>query len=262
LITLKHTPQSVGLHWTRDRPVAETSTSQHKHCTRQTAKAPMGFEPSIPAKRSEADLNLRPQGHWNRQQLIFMYFKLSYAFSDCRFMHVEWFWYFSNLAFYVFILCLLPPWGWPHDRLKHVGRYSGCNYFNMLVYVLLGLLLYIHYESFHKMAECYHMRWVKVSEIRSLRTTSKSFQLTSARQWHSYSSPLRFTAMCSPRRSCVLWNPETKKTPENRVSWKQPSHRTNVLHNATRLGFPETKSFRNWIGFCYRTVSALLNSAP
>jgi hypothetical protein len=26
LITLKHTPHSVGLLWTRDRPVAETST--------------------------------------------------------------------------------------------------------------------------------------------------------------------------------------------------------------------------------------------
>jgi hypothetical protein len=26
LITLRHTPQSVGLLWTRDRPVAETST--------------------------------------------------------------------------------------------------------------------------------------------------------------------------------------------------------------------------------------------
>jgi hypothetical protein len=26
LITLKHTPQSVGLLWMRDRPVAETST--------------------------------------------------------------------------------------------------------------------------------------------------------------------------------------------------------------------------------------------
>jgi hypothetical protein len=25
-ITLRHTPQSVGLLWTRDRPVAETST--------------------------------------------------------------------------------------------------------------------------------------------------------------------------------------------------------------------------------------------
>jgi hypothetical protein len=26
LLTLRHTPQSVGLLWTRDRPVAETST--------------------------------------------------------------------------------------------------------------------------------------------------------------------------------------------------------------------------------------------
>jgi hypothetical protein len=26
LITLRHTPQSVGLLWTRDQPVAETST--------------------------------------------------------------------------------------------------------------------------------------------------------------------------------------------------------------------------------------------
>jgi hypothetical protein len=26
LITLRHTPQSAGLLWTRDRPVAETST--------------------------------------------------------------------------------------------------------------------------------------------------------------------------------------------------------------------------------------------
>jgi hypothetical protein len=34
LITLRHTPQSVGLLWKRDRPVAETSTWQHKHCIR------------------------------------------------------------------------------------------------------------------------------------------------------------------------------------------------------------------------------------
>jgi hypothetical protein len=49
LITLRHTPQSVGLLWTRDRPVAETSTWQHKHCTRQTSMPPLGFEPTIPA---------------------------------------------------------------------------------------------------------------------------------------------------------------------------------------------------------------------
>jgi hypothetical protein len=40
LITLKHTPHSVGLLWTRDRPVAETSTWQHKHCTREKNSCP------------------------------------------------------------------------------------------------------------------------------------------------------------------------------------------------------------------------------
>jgi hypothetical protein len=49
LITLRQTPQAIGLLWTRDRPVAETSTWQHKHCTRQTSMPPVGFEPTIPA---------------------------------------------------------------------------------------------------------------------------------------------------------------------------------------------------------------------
>jgi hypothetical protein len=44
-----HTSQSAGLLWTSDRPVAQTSTSQHKHCTRQTSMPPVGFKPTIPA---------------------------------------------------------------------------------------------------------------------------------------------------------------------------------------------------------------------
>jgi hypothetical protein len=49
LITLRHTPQSEGLLWTRDRPDAETSTLQHKHCTRNKHPCPpVGFEPTIP----------------------------------------------------------------------------------------------------------------------------------------------------------------------------------------------------------------------
>jgi hypothetical protein len=40
LMTLKHTPQSVGLLWTRDRHVAETSTPQHKHCTKDEHRCP------------------------------------------------------------------------------------------------------------------------------------------------------------------------------------------------------------------------------
>jgi hypothetical protein len=49
LITLRHTPQSVGLLWTRDRPVAETSTWQHKYSQETNIHAPVGFEPTIPA---------------------------------------------------------------------------------------------------------------------------------------------------------------------------------------------------------------------
>jgi hypothetical protein len=57
LITLKHTPQSVGLLWTRDRPVTETSTWLDKHCTRDKHPCPpVGFEPTIPG-------SARPQTH-------------------------------------------------------------------------------------------------------------------------------------------------------------------------------------------------------
>jgi hypothetical protein len=65
LITLRHTPQSVGLLWKRDRPVAETSTWQHKHCTRQTSTPPGGIRTRNPSKRSAANVSLRPRGHWD-----------------------------------------------------------------------------------------------------------------------------------------------------------------------------------------------------
>jgi hypothetical protein len=34
---------------------------------------------------------------------------------DCHFVCVGWFWYFSILTFDVFVLCVLPPWGWLFD---------------------------------------------------------------------------------------------------------------------------------------------------
>jgi hypothetical protein len=66
LITIKHTPQSVGLLWTRDRPVAETSTWQHKHSQQTNIHDPGGIRNHDPWKRSPADLRLRPRGHWDR----------------------------------------------------------------------------------------------------------------------------------------------------------------------------------------------------
>jgi hypothetical protein len=69
LITLRHTPQSVGLLWTSDRPVAETSTWQHKHCTRKNIYAPCGIRTHDPSKRWAADLRLRQRGHWDRREI-------------------------------------------------------------------------------------------------------------------------------------------------------------------------------------------------
>jgi hypothetical protein len=48
--TLSETPHSVGLLWTNDELVAETSTWQllHTH-NRQTSMPPAWFEPAIPA---------------------------------------------------------------------------------------------------------------------------------------------------------------------------------------------------------------------
>jgi hypothetical protein len=57
-ITLRHThTQPVGLLWTSDRPVAETSTRQHTTLARDRHLCPpAGFEPVIPTSE-------RPQTH-------------------------------------------------------------------------------------------------------------------------------------------------------------------------------------------------------
>jgi hypothetical protein len=50
LITLIHTPQSVGLLWRRDGPVAEDFyLTTQTLCKRKTSMPPVGFEPTIPA---------------------------------------------------------------------------------------------------------------------------------------------------------------------------------------------------------------------
>ena len=48
--SLSKTPHSVGLPWTNDHPIAETSTWQHTTLTSdKTSVPPAGFEPPIPA---------------------------------------------------------------------------------------------------------------------------------------------------------------------------------------------------------------------
>jgi hypothetical protein len=64
LITNNDAPQSVGLFWTSDQLVAETSTWQH---TQQTNNhAPDGIRNHDRSRRTAVDRRLRPRGHWDR----------------------------------------------------------------------------------------------------------------------------------------------------------------------------------------------------
>ena len=64
-----YTPQSVGLLWTSDQPVAETSTWQQ---TTDRYPCPTGgIQTRNPSKRVAADPRLRPRGHWDRLSYYF-----------------------------------------------------------------------------------------------------------------------------------------------------------------------------------------------
>jgi hypothetical protein len=66
LITHNDAPQSVGLLWTSDQSVPNTSTWQHT-----TDKHPNPRWNSNP--RSQQASGLRPRGHWNRRALWIVY---------------------------------------------------------------------------------------------------------------------------------------------------------------------------------------------
>jgi len=61
-------PHSVGLLWTSDQFVADTSTRQHTTLT--DIYAPGGIRNHYPRKRGAADQSLRPRGHWDRHKFI------------------------------------------------------------------------------------------------------------------------------------------------------------------------------------------------
>jgi hypothetical protein len=62
------TTQSVGLLWTSDRPVAETSTWQtHNTYNRQTSMPSARFEPAIPAGDRSQTYALDRAFHWDRR---------------------------------------------------------------------------------------------------------------------------------------------------------------------------------------------------
>jgi hypothetical protein len=69
-ITQKDAPQSVGLLWKSDQPVAETSTWQHtQHSERTTIHSPVGIRTRNPSRRSAVDTLCRPLGHSDRSSV-------------------------------------------------------------------------------------------------------------------------------------------------------------------------------------------------
>jgi len=74
--THTHT-QSVGLLWTRDRPVAETTTWQHTTFSRDIHE-PSGSRIRKPRKWAVADRPIRPRGHGDQPVYKFLSIKWVY----------------------------------------------------------------------------------------------------------------------------------------------------------------------------------------
>jgi len=69
------THQSVGLLWTSDQLVTETSTWQHTTLT-TNIHAPSGIWTHDLSRRAAADLRLRPRGHWDQQIYVLYRIKI------------------------------------------------------------------------------------------------------------------------------------------------------------------------------------------
>jgi hypothetical protein len=74
------TPQSVGLIWTRDQLVAETSTWQHTTLTRDRHPCLGWIRTHDPNKRAAEDPRLRPHGHWDRPLWLYRILKINARF--------------------------------------------------------------------------------------------------------------------------------------------------------------------------------------
>ena len=74
LITHNDASQSVGLLWTSDQFVAETSTWQHTTLTTDKHPCPhIGIRTHDLSRLAAADLRLRPRGYWGRQLALVRY---------------------------------------------------------------------------------------------------------------------------------------------------------------------------------------------
>ena len=59
----------LGLLWTSDKLVAETSTWQHTKLTKTNIHAPGGFRTHNLSRRAAADIRLRSHGQWDRHRM-------------------------------------------------------------------------------------------------------------------------------------------------------------------------------------------------
>ena len=70
LITHNDAPQSVGLLWTNDQSVAETSTCQHTTLATDKHPCPGGIRTHDRSRRAPVDPHLRPRGYWDRRSML------------------------------------------------------------------------------------------------------------------------------------------------------------------------------------------------
>ena len=71
LITHNDAPQSLGLLWTSDQLVAETSTWQHTTLT-TNIDAPAGIRTHDLSGWAAENLRLRPRGYWDRHFSVYL----------------------------------------------------------------------------------------------------------------------------------------------------------------------------------------------
>jgi hypothetical protein len=82
-VSRSHAPQPVGLLWTSDQPVADTSTLQHTTLTTDI-HAPGWIRTHNPSKRTDAHPRLGPRGHCDRK--VYLYSSLLrdvFSIWDC-----------------------------------------------------------------------------------------------------------------------------------------------------------------------------------
>ena len=122
-ITHNDAPQSVGLLWMSDQPVAETSKKIiHNTHNGTDIHAPGWIRTHNLSRRAAADLRLRPHGHWDRHfvfifypVLLYLYFLIAQKFT-------------TSSTSTILIKCIIFYFIHRQNLLKHLC-FGSCFYF-------------------------------------------------------------------------------------------------------------------------------------